>query len=813
MGHAIMIKILRNQSLRSVQTILRSQTPFETSCNWRMINMISMSHDSTVVCVFDTKLCFPLFIMDIKTLLDNLHEEVSCPVCMNTFTDPKQLPCLHSFCLHCLQGIQRTSGRRDVITCPECRRVSRVPGNGNLNELPTNFRINSLLDVLAIQECNTTGVKCGNCDKKSSQSLYCFQCCAFWCDDCIIGHNIIRANKEHRVLALKDFQDQDIEDVLKRPAFCQQKHHEKEELKFFCKDCKVAICNSCVATIHDGHAKIILEEAANQRKLEVNSVIESQNQKAQQKRNKIAKLKEACIHIEAQAAAVERDVDRFTENLMSAIEANKKAILNKVNIQMKESVERLRTQQNEMENQVKQIETGIEKTEALLKRSTSAEIIRVDQASLNASFEEEVVDEREQVDCDLEGLRQFIFVENETLMEKIKTEGIGSFRTFLNKASTHQSSAEGKGISEATVGIKANFVLITRNAEAEQCYEERDCVTVEIRNQQGHDCATKARVQDNKNGSYNISYFAKETGKCDVAVKVNDDHVRGSPFAVQVKPRQFRPVLSFGQQGSAAGMLSRPWGVSVNERSEIAVTEFWNHRVSIFSSDGTYLRSFGRKGDKQGEFNYPAGIAFDKNGNIIVADSANHRVKVSNEQGKYLSQFGEQGSLDHQLKNPFGLSLDDDGNIIVADSGNKLIKIFSPNGQLLRKIGGEGSFTFPIHCVQSDNYFLVSDKNARCIKVFDRDGNFLYKFGKSGEGDGEFNAPSCLSVTKAGHLMVCDTDNHRVQVFELSGKFITKFGTKGSGIGEFKYPRATAVLSDGRIVVTDFWNNRIQIFQ
>ena len=167
--------------------------------------------------------------MDIRTLLNNLHEEVSCSVCMNTFTNPKQLPCLHSFCLHCLNGIQRTSGRRDIIICPECRRESRVP-SGNPNDLPTNFRINSLLDVLAIRECDTNGVKCGNCDKRSAQSLYCFQCCAFWCDGCITGHNIIRANKEHRLLALKDFQDQDIEEVLKRPVFCQRPDHEKKRI-------------------------------------------------------------------------------------------------------------------------------------------------------------------------------------------------------------------------------------------------------------------------------------------------------------------------------------------------------------------------------------------------------------------------------------------------------------------------------------------------------------------------------------------------------------------------------------------------------
>ena len=223
--------------------------------------------------------------MDIKTLLDNLHEEVSCSVCMTTFTDPKLLPCLHSFCLHCLNGILRTSGRHDIITCPECRRESRVPSSGNLKDLPTNFRINSLLDVLAIQECSTTGVKCGNCDKKSSHSLYCFQCCAFWCDDCITAHNIIRPNKEHRVLALKDFQDKDIEDVLKRPAFCGKPGHDQEKLKFFCNDCAQPICNSCVATIHDGHVKILLEEAANERKAEAKSVIESQNEKAQQMRN------------------------------------------------------------------------------------------------------------------------------------------------------------------------------------------------------------------------------------------------------------------------------------------------------------------------------------------------------------------------------------------------------------------------------------------------------------------------------------------------------------------------------------------------
>ena len=755
---------------------------------------------------------FPPLIMDIQTLLNNLHEEVSCSVCMNTFTDPKSLPCLHSFCLHCLNGILRTSGRRDVICCPECRRESRVPTSGNLNDLPTNFRINSLLDVLAIKECSTTGVKCGNCDKRSAQSLYCFQCCVFWCDDCITAHNMIRANKEHRVLALKDFQDEDYENVLKRPAFCQKKHHEKEELKFFCKICEIAICSTCALTDHEGHAKMPLKEAENELKLQVKSVIESQKQKVQQKRSKIAKLDETSMQIQEKLATVKRDAQTFADKMIGVIEAKKQEIFNKAERQAAESLERLVIQTSEIEHQVNTTETVIEQTETLLKRSTSAEIVQLHD-SLNTIFPEGVSDETELVDCDLEVTRQLIFAENETLMDKVNTEGIGEFKTFLNKTSAHQSSAEGKGITEAVVGIEAHFVLTTRNVEGEQHYEERDRVTRQITNRQGHDCAIISRVQDNKNGTYNMSYFAKETGKCDASVKVNGEHVHGSPFTVEVKPRQFIPVLSFGKPGSGAGMFNGPLGVAVNERNDIAVTEAGNNRIQVFSSDGTVLRKFGTEGDKQGEFDLPRGIAFDKNGNIIVADSLNHRVQCFSQQGEHLNTFSSEGSLDHQLWGPRGLSLDSDGNVIVADALNKLIKIFNPNGQFLRKIGVEGSFTFPFHCIQYDKYLIVSDIDEHCIKVCDRDGNFLYKFGKKGEGDGEFNKPRCLSVNKAGHLMVCDEGNHRVQVFELSGKFITKFGKKGSGIGEFNAPISTAVLSDGRIVVSDINNHRIQIFE
>ena len=92
----------------------------------------------------------------------------------------------------------------------------------------------------------------------------------------------------------------------------------------------------------------------------------------------------------------------------------------------------------------------------------------------------------------------------------------------------------------------------------------------------------KSEIKKKKDGTYKISYFAKETGTCETSVKVNGEHVRGSPFEVQVRPRQFRPVLSFGQKGSSVGMIHSPWGLAVNKRNEIILADTRNNRVQIF---------------------------------------------------------------------------------------------------------------------------------------------------------------------------------------------------------------------------------------
>ena len=748
-------------------------------------------------------------IMDLTTLFYNLREEVSCSVCSDLFTDPKHLSCLHSFCLKCLKGWYETCGGGDAIRCPKCQTFSQVPASGDLKDLPTSFYLNGLIDVLAIKECSKTQVKCGNCDQKTSVASYCFQCCIFYCEECLIGHNIMRDKKEHRVLAVKDFQDKDYEDVLKRPVFCSRQGHQKKKLKLFCKECETAVCQTCVMLDHNGHKLTLIEEEAENQRLEIKTVIETRRHNLDEKMNVVAKLDEDYAKVIHQSETLKGNVQKFADGLIKTIQAKTQNIIDEVENQTKKSIESLTAKRGEIQRQINVIESSLEEADKLLKRSTTAEVVQL-KKTLQTIFQG--VDQTEPIVHDPGRLEAFVFVENQKMLDVVNGEGVGSLEE-VHRTKPSESLTKDEGLKEVIVGRKAQFNLITRNAERKQWYDEQDLVTVEFKDEQERDCVKEVRIDDNKDGTYSITYFPRVQGTFKLLVKVNGEHIRCSPFTVKVKPFQVQPVLSFGKKGSGDGMLNNPTGVAVNDRDEIVVADSGNHRVQVFDSNGTFLRSFGRFGQNAEELINPNGIAINKDRNIFVADNGNQRVQIFSWEGRHLGSFGDHGILDRQFLSPRGLSLDITGNVIVADTGNKLIKIFTPDGRFVMKIGRQGSFSRNMGCVQCGEYFIVSDYSEHCIKVFNRKGHFQYKFGKCGKGDREFSSPWFLSVTQSKHLLVCDENNHRIQVFELDGKFVGKFGTKGSTLGEFDEPRSVAVLSNDQIVVSDSKNNRIQIFK
>nr|XP_020459190.1 E3 ubiquitin-protein ligase SH3RF1 isoform X2 [Monopterus albus] len=98
--------------------------------------------------------------MDESVLLDLLE----CPVCLERLdASAKVLPCQHTFCRRCLQGIL---GSRGELRCPECRTLVECA----VDELPSNILLVRLLDGIK-QRPRRTGPGAGVCTNGTSGAV------------------------------------------------------------------------------------------------------------------------------------------------------------------------------------------------------------------------------------------------------------------------------------------------------------------------------------------------------------------------------------------------------------------------------------------------------------------------------------------------------------------------------------------------------------------------------------------------------------------------------------------------------------------
>ena len=119
------------------------------------------------------------------------------------YDSPKTLPCLHSFCLKCIQQLPvDLQKEKYVIVCPTCRKTAHLPDNGPAN-LPTAFLINNLKDIQEKLKKATESssrdkqISCDNCEGRRA-TRYCKQCAFGFCEKCLGIHNGLRARYQHR---------------------------------------------------------------------------------------------------------------------------------------------------------------------------------------------------------------------------------------------------------------------------------------------------------------------------------------------------------------------------------------------------------------------------------------------------------------------------------------------------------------------------------------------------------------------------------------------------------------------------------------
>ena len=107
----------------------------------------------------------------------------TCPICLDLCDNPKSLPCLHTFCLKCLQGLFRDKLPRAEVSCPICRNKFQIPQNG-LDGLRHNFVVQQLAEMAQKRE--------SSCEKHKDKQVefYCHDCKENICVKCLsINHN------------------------------------------------------------------------------------------------------------------------------------------------------------------------------------------------------------------------------------------------------------------------------------------------------------------------------------------------------------------------------------------------------------------------------------------------------------------------------------------------------------------------------------------------------------------------------------------------------------------------------------------------
>lgn len=84
--------------------------------------------------------------------METLEEDLTCSVCYSLFSDPRVLPCSHTFCMNCLDNLLKISNgdnyiRRPLLPlkCPNCRSVVKLPLAG-LTALPSSVSLRAIVE-------------------------------------------------------------------------------------------------------------------------------------------------------------------------------------------------------------------------------------------------------------------------------------------------------------------------------------------------------------------------------------------------------------------------------------------------------------------------------------------------------------------------------------------------------------------------------------------------------------------------------------------------------------------------------------------
>ena len=735
-----------------------------------------------------------------ESLLKNIKQQVTCSICLDTYTEPKIISCFHTFCSDCLEKHARVSQKQGKFRCPECQATIDLPEGNRFDRLPNSFFHKSLLGLLAVRQSgDASSITCSQCRKNNPQMYYCFDCGRFMCLDCFNAHQLLSATFDgHKVTPVKDFKVKDYEVVLKRQPFCSQEFHEREVTRFFCSECQVCICQICIVTDHQSHKVILLEKAALEEKDNIMCGAKLIRKKESELCEVIKQCEETISKLERNVATAKREVSRVAEEIIAETREREEEAIDSLEATRVSILERINSAKREVESLVKQMKQAAEFAENLVQNSSSADVMQ-NKETLKQKFEE------------LRGVevpkhQQTTFVKF-SVAPRLVDWKLGVIEVTPT-ADVKRSRLEGMD-QKLQAGVEAELTFCAKTSEGEMINQGDLKDQVEFLIEPSKD-VINVFVNERENGSLQLKFTPKLPGSYGIEVWINGDKLPTCPYTLNVKERELVVVGELNLRLFPGDTLDFLSGIAVNKKGEIAVVDTYGHCVYVFDENGNCVRKIGSRGKELGQFKEPKGVSYLNDEEILVADFGNKRMqRIDIQTGTVVKSFEQCGSVKGEFDGPHDVCLDDEERIVVTDWGSRRIHLMSKEGESIFTFGDRGreNLLGPRCCIPYKNMFLVCDRGDRCIKAFDQSGTFLYKFGMEGNQDGELAYPNCLLVDSSDNILICDTDNNRVQQFSLDGRF--------TGKSTAHLPCLVGIVAapDGRILVTSGWDNKVFILK
>ena len=243
---------------------------------------------------------------DIPKTLEEMEKEITCAVCHEHYREPKILPCLHYYCIECLQRLAERVGQ--PVPCPECRRQAAFPLN-DARQLPTPFFVHRMIDFYARME-TAQGKKealCESCSGGKAEA-FCRQCTEFICSECVKSHGRLKIFKGHEIASVEQLRVGGARKIPVPEAPPKKCKMHDEVVKLYCYTCSQLICRDCIVYDHTepDHKHKFVKEAASQCREKL--------------RESAAPLRQATAEITAAAADVRAAKREVAENLTSVSE-------------------------------------------------------------------------------------------------------------------------------------------------------------------------------------------------------------------------------------------------------------------------------------------------------------------------------------------------------------------------------------------------------------------------------------------------------------------------------------------------------------